>query len=111
MHRVLLTGGPTLLREAYARIIEDSALLTVQVQIPDLAHALAQLPSMRPDILLIDALALAPSPAPRHCCPCAEPQPGPRLPSSVTHPLRRSAHSCASAPPASSAARWRPPPS
>lgn len=63
MHRVLLTGGPALLREAYARIIEDSAFLTVQAQIPDLAHALAQLPSIRPDILLIYALALAPSPS------------------------------------------------
>jgi len=62
MHRVYLTGGPALLREAYARIIEDSAFLTVQAQIPDLAPALAQLPSARPDILLIDAMALAPSP-------------------------------------------------
>ncbi|MFC7258733.1 response regulator transcription factor [Streptomyces lutosisoli] len=62
MHRVLLTDGPTLTRDAYARIIEDSALLTVQAQIPDLTQALAQLPSLRPDILLIDALALAPSP-------------------------------------------------
>ncbi|TLS46468.1 DNA-binding response regulator [Streptomyces montanus] len=62
MHRVLLTAGPALTRDAYARIIEDSALLTVQAQIPDLTHALAQLPSLRPDILLIDAVALAPSP-------------------------------------------------
>ncbi|MET7695634.1 response regulator transcription factor [Streptomyces sp. NPDC005483] len=62
MHRVLLTGGPALLREAYARVIEDSALLTVQAQIPDLASALAQLPSLRPDILLIDAMAMASSP-------------------------------------------------
>lgn len=61
MHRVLLTAGPALLREAYARVIEDSTLLTVQAQIPDLNHALAQLPALRPDILLIDALALAPS--------------------------------------------------
>ncbi|WP_411152784.1 response regulator transcription factor [Streptomyces sp. A30] len=60
MHRVLLTGGPALTRDAYARIIEDSALLTVQAQSPDLTHALAQLPSLRPDILLIDALALSP---------------------------------------------------
>lgn len=58
---MLLTGGPTLLREAYARIIEDSALLTVQAQFPDLADALPQPPSMRPDILLIYPLALAPS--------------------------------------------------
>ncbi|CAM5406010.1 response regulator transcription factor [Streptomyces aurantiogriseus] len=62
MHRVLLTGGPALTRDAYARIIEGSALLTVQAQIPDLTQALAQLPSLRPDILLIDILALAPSP-------------------------------------------------
>lgn len=34
MHRVLLTGGPALLREAYARIIEGSAFLTVQAQSP-----------------------------------------------------------------------------
>ncbi|WP_328372777.1 hypothetical protein OG800_34430 [Streptomyces sp. NBC_00445] len=62
MHRVLLTGGPALLRGAYARVIEDSTLLTVQAQIPDLASALAQLPSLRPDILLIDAMAMASSP-------------------------------------------------
>ena len=74
MHRVLLTGGPSLLREAYARIIEDSALLTVQVQIPDLAHALAQLPSLRPRTSSSSTpWHWLPPRAPRHCCPCAEP--------------------------------------
>ncbi|WP_405813414.1 response regulator transcription factor [Streptomyces sp. NBC_01390] len=62
MHRVLLTAGAALTRDAYARVIEDSALLTVQAQLPDLARALAQLPSLRPDIVLIDAAALTPSP-------------------------------------------------
>lgn len=62
MHRVLLTGGPALPREACARVIEDSVLLTVQAQIPALTDALARLPAMKPDILLVDALALAASP-------------------------------------------------
>ncbi|MFF5965168.1 LuxR C-terminal-related transcriptional regulator [Streptomyces collinus] len=62
MHRVILTGGPALMRDAYAHIIEGSPLLTVQAQVPALDDALTQLPSLRPDILLIDALAFAPRP-------------------------------------------------
>jgi DNA-binding NarL/FixJ family response regulator len=50
------------MRDAYAHIIEGSNLLTVQAQIPALADALAQLPSLKPDILLIDSLALCPHP-------------------------------------------------
>jgi DNA-binding NarL/FixJ family response regulator len=62
MHRVILTGGPALMRDAYAHIIEGSSLLTVQAQVPALDDALTQLPSLRPDILLIDSLAFAPRP-------------------------------------------------
>ncbi|MFD9327701.1 response regulator transcription factor [Streptomyces sp. NPDC060065] len=62
MHRVLLTGGPALIRDAYAHIIEGSTLLTVQAQIPALDDALDQLPSLRPDLLLIGSLALTPHP-------------------------------------------------
>ncbi|WP_406335991.1 hypothetical protein [Streptomyces sp. NBC_00203] len=62
MHRALLMGGPALVREARARVIQDAALLTVQAQIPALPDALAQLPYLKPDVLLIDDLALAPSP-------------------------------------------------
>jgi len=62
MHRVILTGGPALTRDAYAHIIEGSTFLSVQAQIPALDDALTQLPSTGPDILLIDSLALAPRP-------------------------------------------------
>ncbi|GAA3918278.1 response regulator transcription factor [Streptomyces lacrimifluminis] len=62
MHRVLLTGGHALVRDAYAHLIEASAALTVQAQIPALDQALDQLLFLRPDILVIDTLALAPSP-------------------------------------------------
>lgn len=58
MHRVLLTGGRALVRDAYARVIGASAGLTLQAQTPRLPDALAQLPSLRPDLLLIDADAL-----------------------------------------------------
>ncbi|MFC8823847.1 DNA-binding response regulator [Streptomyces sp. NPDC057137] len=62
MHRVLLTGGPTLVRDAYAHIIGASAVLTLQGQTATLPDALAQLPAVRPDLLLIDAGALPNSP-------------------------------------------------
>ncbi|WP_069741117.1 response regulator transcription factor [Streptomyces sp. EN23] len=58
MHRVVLADGPALTRDAYARVIEDSTLLTVQAQFPDLDLALAQLPSLATDILLIDTRSL-----------------------------------------------------
>lgn len=58
MHRVLLTGGRALVRDAYARVIAASAGLTLQAQTPGLPDALAQLPTVRPDLLLIDADAL-----------------------------------------------------
>lgn len=63
MHRVLLTGGRALVRDAYARVIGASAVLTLQAQTPGLPDALAQLPSARPDLLLVDAEALPERPA------------------------------------------------
>lgn len=59
MHRVHLTGGPTLVLDAYAHVIGGSANLTVQGQTSTFVHALEILPSARPDVLLLHANALA----------------------------------------------------
>ncbi|MFI5753985.1 response regulator transcription factor [Streptomyces sp. NPDC051569] len=59
MQRVHLTGGPALVLDAYAHVIDDSADLTVHAQTPQLADALPLLLSARSDLLLIHTRALA----------------------------------------------------
>lgn len=56
MHRVLLAGGPTLVRDAYARVIAASPAFALPAQTPTLSDALANLTTC--DLLLIDAQEL-----------------------------------------------------
>ncbi|MFB7225137.1 response regulator transcription factor [Streptomyces sp. NPDC056227] len=59
MHRVIVAGGATLVRDAYAHIIDGSPTFTLQAQTPTFAEALTFLATTRSDILLIEAHELA----------------------------------------------------
>ncbi|MFJ1748988.1 response regulator transcription factor [Streptomyces sp. NPDC088116] len=59
MHRVLLAGGPALVRDAYAHVIAASPAFVIQAQTATLAEALTVLTSTTCDLLLIDARELA----------------------------------------------------
>ncbi|WP_329060160.1 response regulator transcription factor [Streptomyces sp. NBC_01429] len=63
MHRVLLAGGPILVRDAYARVIAASPAYVLQAQIATFAEALATLTSTTCDLLLIEAHELTRTPS------------------------------------------------
>ncbi|MYU35336.1 DNA-binding response regulator [Streptomyces sp. SID8358] len=59
MHRVLLAGGPALVRDAYAHVIVASPAFVLQGQTATLTEALTALTPTTCDLLLIEARELA----------------------------------------------------
>ncbi|MFE5240435.1 MULTISPECIES: response regulator transcription factor [unclassified Streptomyces] len=62
MHRVVLAGGPTLVRDAYAHVIAAAPAFTLQAHTATLTQALNGLHPTACDLLLIDAHELARAP-------------------------------------------------